>query len=880
MLMKLKVNYSPIRKHLKQLGLLTIGLLIALSFLYHNDYCYKLFKNQINVRLQNYFQIDALNFTNNIAHSLDIKGKLWGVFHPVNKSEIIELVISEKNQKKLHELAKLGTKGKDTWLKIKVKINGSLHRAKMKLRGTSSVHFTGGKYSYKIKLSKKSDYFNNIRVFNVTKGIDADPTGIAANRIASKLGLIAPFGKMVVLKINDEEQGHYYFVEHLSKQYLERQHGITNYSILSNVTDWSRKENDFYGSAHISDHDLYFGHIESDDKPLHHIAIGMYKNLCEEIEHNNIEGVKELIDIDYMGRYLALMSLFNDVHQITGDNFKLIYDFSKRKFYPLYRQEQGAIPLFSQVFSQEDIFFNSYANYNKLIFYKSLPNYIKSTNTKLLKLLLSDNAIRNSRDHNLMKLVANGDKVVQLLTETYEQNERVMYPNTSRRVYHFQKMKQLDVFNDFSVLANKYLHYGHIYGSYNLAKSELYFIADAFSQIEIHHKSDSIEPYQVNGIGFDYKLDFKYKYDTIRLNGIKNIGDLSFINLVTKDTISSEHIHINIINDEDSKFNSRTEKMLKANNINFKIDGKNVLIKKGVFKIKSDVIIGPNMLCTISKGTTLLIGNNVNFIIGGSLFAEGNVNEKIKIQNLDSDSCFGVFAVLGKDSLSQVRMNFVDISGGSEITKYGLIFTGQCAIYDSKVSIKNSNFLYSKGDDGLNVKHSSVDISDSFFGYNRADQVDLDFCTGLISNCIYKPSLSDPNGDGLDISGSEILVKKSKFSGFLDKGFSIGENSKALISDSYFESNNISIALKDSSVVYSLKNNFNDNTLNYSLFVKKKIFGIPTLYIPNKVDTALIKNLQGNVFLSNMTDIENKKQNFITNFKDQEKHQDLESVIF
>ena len=106
-------------------------------------------------------------------------------------------------------------------------------------------------------------------------------------------------------------------------------------------------------------------------------------------------------------------------------------------------------------------------------------------------------------------------------------------------------------------------------------------------------------------------------------------------------------------------------------------------------------------------------------------------------------------------------MNFVDISGGSEITKYGLIFTGQCAIYDSKVSIKNSNFLYSKGDDGLNVKHSSVDISDSFFGYNRADQVDLDFCTGLISNCIYKPSLSDPNGDGLDISGSEILVKKS-----------------------------------------------------------------------------------------------------------------------
>ena len=58
-------------------------------------------------------------------------------------------------------------------------------------------------------------------------------------------------------------------------------------------------ENNF-GSNHISDFDLFSGHIEINDSPLHAIALGKYKEMCSHVKQNNSYESAKFFDIEYM----------------------------------------------------------------------------------------------------------------------------------------------------------------------------------------------------------------------------------------------------------------------------------------------------------------------------------------------------------------------------------------------------------------------------------------------------------------------------------------------------------------------------------------------------------------------------------------------------
>ena len=68
-------------------------------------------------------------------------------------------------------------------------------------------------------------------------------------------------------------------------------------------------------------------------------ALNQYKLLSEYIRDNNSDQLIQLFDVDYISKYMALLAVFNDIHFVTGDNLKLIYDFNRGKFYPIYRAE-------------------------------------------------------------------------------------------------------------------------------------------------------------------------------------------------------------------------------------------------------------------------------------------------------------------------------------------------------------------------------------------------------------------------------------------------------------------------------------------------------------------------------------------------------------
>ena len=286
---------------------------------------------------------------------------------PVAKKDKLKLIIEQGD---LDRLLSISTRDHKIWVDGQLKIANETRLVKVKIHGSDGLHFRKEKYSLRVKINKDEDLIKGMRTFNLIIGEEANPTLIAANKIAAEAGLIAPYGRMVNVSVNDKEHGHYYFVEHHNKHYLSKQ-GITDYVKIENVIDWDSKGRQLYGSNHLSDHALFTGHIETIDHPCFPIALTHYKKMCNALKESNTADFMAYFDAHYIGNYLAVLSLFNENHQCTGDNLKLFFDLDTKKFYPLYRQEYGYKDLDMRIYNRDYLWFNSFPNFQTSVLLQS-----------------------------------------------------------------------------------------------------------------------------------------------------------------------------------------------------------------------------------------------------------------------------------------------------------------------------------------------------------------------------------------------------------------------------------------------------------------------------------------------------------------------------
>ena len=248
---------------------------------------------------------------------------------------------------------------------------------------------------------------------------------------------------------------------------------------------------------------------------------------------------------------------------------------------------------------------------------------------------------------------------------------------------------------------------------------------------------------------------------------------------------------------------------------------------EGDYKLTKDLIVPEIKSFVIEPGTRISISEGKSILSYSPVEILGMREKKVIIKALNEGKPFGTFAILGKDKKdSKSTINWLDISGGSEKWIHGIYFSGQLSIYHMNADMHNSVIHGSHSDDGLNIKYSNVLIDNCKFHENSADQVDLDFVTGTVKNSEFDGvGDEDYNGDSLDISGSKILLKDNIFSNSMDKGVSIGEETKAILYKNTVSNNNIGIAVKDSSHVYLVENMFKENTVAVSSYQKKQLFG-------------------------------------------------------
>jgi len=515
----------------------SILILVISSVLYHNRSFYNFFYTKINPSISELVGKNILFGINRVVHSVDIVGKVKELSNSLDEDDFIDLQIEKKEVKFLKKLLKTRPV-KKKWVDINLVFNDIKIPAKLKYHGSSDAQYNGAKYSYTVEIESGHENLSLFKRFKLIKGEEADPTLISINKIANSLGLISAYGKMKILRINGDEIGDYYYVEDIKNDFLSREYQIKNYSTISQISDWSRKEY-INGNGHNSDQDLKVIHIEKKLDSLHPYAIYRYRKMCAYILNNNIDSLKTMIDVEYMAKYLTVACLFNDVHFMTGDNLKFIYNFKNSKFYPIFRAESGGFPI--------DVEFPiNYVNFDKFLFNSRGLSYSNSQTAKYFKLLLSDNEFRNLRNQELYKLIKFKDSLIKEIYNTYDINRIVMlHSGRSRRAFSYQKKQQIEILEATLDIANKYLNYCHIYGTYDIFTKDVEILTDAFSSIKIL-KKDSLIANHVNGINLNKDLEFNYNYEKYNIQSFSK-EDFIFINNITKDTIK-DHVYFNFMN--------------------------------------------------------------------------------------------------------------------------------------------------------------------------------------------------------------------------------------------------------------------------------------------------------------------------------------------
>ena len=242
------------------------------------------------------------------------------------------------------------------------------------------------------------------------------------------------------------------------------------------------------------------------------------------------------------------------------------------------------------------------------------------------------------------------------------------------------------------------------------------------------------------------------------------------------------------------------------------------------------------------------MNENTEIMCHGNIYALGNVNDRINILPLNSNSYFNSLYFLNSNS----QLEYINIQDGLINSKYSnlninnieiVIQNRPMQIGDKRPSIIwgwhgniNINNILLKGNnkgEGINISYSNARIENSEF-YNTPDAIELiNVDQGFIINNI----VMDSPDDAIDLNDcSNIKIKSNYLINNNDKGISIGTdwanefisknpqfNGKSIdieVSNNYILGNNIGIAVKDSSIVNSKNNIISFNKTGVKLYKK------------------------------------------------------------
>lgn len=240
---------------------------------------------------------------------------------------------------------------------------------------------------------------------------------------------------------------------------------------------------------------------------------------------------------------------------------------------------------------------------------------------------------------------------------------------------------------------------------------------------------------------------------------------------------------------------------------------------QGAVTLADSVIVPKTVPLVLRPGTDLTLAPGISVLAYGGLIASGAPDQRISIHGDGSGKPWGVFAVVRPPR--EVVVKHIDVRDGNQGYVNGILFTGGFAVHDGDLSIEHCRFTAMQSEDAINLKNGHITMTDCLIADTESDGMDLDFVTGEVRSSAFMRI----KGDGLDLSGSEVLVVGNRFENTGDKGISVGEDSHPTIVNNLIRGCQIGLATKDLSRPKVAHTTFVENVLAIEAKRKKPFFG-------------------------------------------------------
>lgn len=243
--------------------------------------------------------------------------------------------------------------------------------------------------------------------------------------------------------------------------------------------------------------------------------------------------------------------------------------------------------------------------------------------------------------------------------------------------------------------------------------------------------------------------------------------------------------------------------------------------RNAVINITRNINLPEGFDLVIQSGAKLIFSEEVGLIVNGGLSIKGEKKHPIEIFGKTSN--WGGIQVNNKDSFTSI--DHLGFYGGKGIFM-GIPRRGAFTLNGGTFQIKNSYFANNLSEDALNISQSSGEIDNIRIFNTKSDGLDSDFSKIEIYNSYFSNIGSQSGSDAIDISQTDLKASNIFISSASDKGFSIGENSNAVIEHARVSDVFVGLAAKDSSKV-NIKNVIMERIglASFMAYNKKSQFG-------------------------------------------------------
>jgi len=741
----------------------------------------------------------------------------------------------QKLNKKRDEALKKGVlvSESDDFVPAKIRHGGHIYHARLRLKGDLVDHLKGDKWSFRIHMKDNETLFG-MRHFSIqapyTRSYHWEALIMEHFRMED---LLAPRYFFIDVNINGKDIGLMAVEEHFAKELLESQRRRESVFLRFDESLWweDRKYN---RPPDNTSNCIYFNHattfidsfessrVEKSPKLTrdYNAAVGLLRGFI----HGEL-APSMVFDAKITGRFLAMAEVWDTYHILLWRNIRFYYN-----------------PITAHI---EPIIYDSTMNG------LDIPTRYLNVRNNLSERMLRDPVIKEVFDLELKRLTDEmiSGKIHSRLAALEQRDMNILhreYPLV--REFDFERIKQRaktlvararDIEKPFPYPGERFFRLINAYITETPLSSFLELMNNMPYPVvvtDIHWRnidSNAVMKFEPTG-----PLELPLRLEPTPVLGVPDLKRIPF----SRDNGDDRNWRLEVESRLEGKKDIYTVKAREyiavLNSIPIeRTTTRNVLSRhefleydedKQVFKVKPGEWHVNGMLITpigaglkIPPGVTLRFDVDGGIIVRGPVWFSGTRDAKIVLENDEGTSTgwFGI-AVLRSETPSQ--MQYVLVRNTTGINRNGWQTTGGVTFFENDIHISDCGFSGNRAEDTINIVRSNFLMERVSFSNTASDAFDGDFVDGVVRDGTYDTI----GGDGIDLSGSRILVDNVHFSNITDKGISAGENSFVTAKKLVLNKVSIGLASKDLSLVNISDSEISGSTVaGLAAYQKKSEYG-------------------------------------------------------